>query len=61
MVINTHWYIKHGNRILGYDNAEGKRDHKHYGDKDMPYKFTSVKELFKDFYKDFREVMSNED
>ena len=53
-------YIKHSKRILGYDNAEGKGDHRHYGDKEMPYKFTSVKKLFEDFYKDLREVISHE-
>ena len=53
-------YIKHGRRVLGYDNAEGKRDHRHYGDKEMPYKFESIEKLFKDFYKDLREVMKDE-
>ena len=53
-------YIKHGKRILGYDNAEGKGDHRHYNDKEMPYKFTSVKKLFEDFYGDLKEVSSHE-
>ena len=53
-------YIKHGRRILGYDNAEGKGDHRHYGNKEMPYKLTSVKKLIEDFYKDLREVISHE-
>ena len=25
-------YIKDGKRVLGYDNAEGKGDHKHYSE-----------------------------
>ena len=33
----------------GYDNAEGKGDHRHYGNKEMPYKLTSVKKLIEDF------------
>ena len=53
-------YIKHGKRILGYDNAEGKGDHRHCNDKEMPYKFTSVKKLFEDFYGDLKEVSSHE-
>lgn len=53
-------YIRHGRRVLGYDNAEGKGDHRHYGNKAMPYKFTNVKKLFEDFYKDLKEVMSHE-
>jgi hypothetical protein len=47
-------YIKSGNRIVGYDNAEGKGDHRHYGDKEEPYGFQSIEKLFKDFYKDVR-------
>lgn len=53
-------YIKHGRRILGYDNAEGKGDHRHYGDKEMPYRLTSIKKLFEDFNRDLREVMKDE-
>ena len=53
-------YIKHDKRILGYDNAEGKGDHRHYGSKKMPYKFKSVKMLIEDFYKDLKEVRSHE-
>lgn len=53
-------YIKNGERVIGYDNAEGKGDHRHYGDKEMPYKFRGIDKLFEDFYKDLREVISNE-
>ena len=53
-------YIKHGKRILGYDNAEGKGDHRHHGGKEMAYKFISVKKLIEDFYRDLREVKSHE-
>lgn len=52
-------YIKDGNRIIGYDNAEGKGDHRHYNDKEEPYTFESIRKLFKDFYHDIKEV-SNE-
>lgn len=53
-------YIKDNIRVIGYDNAEGKGDHRHYGDKEMPYKFRGIDKLFEDFYKDLREVMNNE-
>ena len=49
-------FIRGGKRIIGYDNAERKGDHKHIGDKVLPYKFTTVKKLFKDFYSDIEEV-----
>ncbi len=47
-------YIKDGKRIVGYDNHTGKRDHRHYGNKEEPYEFTTIEKLFEDFYKDFR-------
>lgn len=49
-------YIKNGSRIVGYDNAEGKGDHRHYGDKEEPYEFKSINKLFEDFYIDLRRV-----
>ncbi|MBI4683608.1 MAG: hypothetical protein HY755_00220 [Nitrospirae bacterium] len=54
-------YIRRGSRVLGYDNAETKGDHRHYGDKELPYRFQGIDKLFEDFYRDLREVMSNED
>jgi hypothetical protein len=53
-------YIKDGIRVIGYDNAESKGDHRHYGGKEMPYRFRSIDKLFEDFQKDLREVMNNE-
>lgn len=47
-------YIVNGKRIIGYDNAEGKGDHRHYHDKEEPYRFKSIDRLFEDFYKDVR-------
>lgn len=47
-------YIRDGNRVFGYDNHVGKGDHRHYGDKEEPYKFTGIDILFEDFYKDLR-------
>ncbi len=49
-------YIREGERVVGYDNAEGKGDHKHAGDREMPYKFKNVDQLFADFYQDIMEL-----
>ncbi|OGL47770.1 MAG: hypothetical protein A2W05_03910, partial [Candidatus Schekmanbacteria bacterium RBG_16_38_10] len=49
-------FVRDGKRVIGYDNAEGKGDHKHIGDKELPYNFTTVKKLFDDFYRDLEEV-----
>lgn len=49
-------FVRDGKRVIGYDNAEGKRDHKHIGDKELLYNFTTVKKLFDDFYRDLEEV-----
>jgi len=45
-------YIVKGKRIIGYDNAEGKGDHRHYGDKTEPYQFKDLRSLAEDFYED---------
>lgn len=49
-------FVKAGKRIVGYDNAEGKGDHRHYGDKEEPYEFKSIDKLFEDFYRDLRRL-----
>lgn len=51
-------FIRDGKRVIGYDNSEGKGDHKHIGDKELPYKFTTVRKLFDDFYRDLMEVQN---
>ena len=45
-------YIVHGHRVIAYDNSEGKGDHKHYGEKEMPYEFEDLKTLVRDFQND---------
>ncbi len=45
-------YIKDGARVVGYDNAEGRGDHRHYGEKEEPYQFTNLDALMQDFYDD---------
>ena len=45
-------YIVKGKRVIGYDNSEGKGDHRHYKDSEGLYQFKDLKTLVRDFYKD---------
>jgi len=45
-------YIVKGKRVIGYDNAEDKEDHRHYGDNIEAYQFRSLRNLVEDFYID---------
>ncbi len=44
--------VVNGNCVLRYDNEAGKGDHKHIGDDEMPYIFTTFEALFEDFWND---------
>jgi hypothetical protein len=50
-------YVVDGARALGYDNGEGKGDHKHIGSKQEAYKFSDIDTLFSDFYEDLRRFL----
>ena len=45
-------YIVNGVRVIGYDNAEGRGDHRHYRGTEKPYRFKSLNRLVADFYED---------
>ncbi len=47
-------FIRNGKRIIGYDNAERKGDHRHFKGKEYQYMFEDVDKLFNDFYEDVR-------
>lgn len=49
-------YVKGGKRLLGYDNAEQKGYHRHFLDKEEPYKFVSIRKLLDDFMKDIETI-----
>ncbi|MBI5026340.1 MAG: hypothetical protein HZC12_06365 [Nitrospirae bacterium] len=49
-------YVKGGKRLIGYDNSEGKGDHRHYGDNEGPYVFSSIWDLLKDFKNDVKKI-----
>lgn len=38
--------------VLRYDNETGKGDHKHIGEDEMPYSFTTPAQLLEDFWND---------
>jgi hypothetical protein len=48
-------YIVEGERVIGYDNAEGKGDHRHYRGKETAYQFVDLKTLAADFLRDISE------
>ncbi len=41
-----------GVTVVRYDNETGKGDHRHYGENEQPYAFTSVGQLLADFAAD---------
>lgn len=49
-------YIQEEERLAGYDNAEGKGDHKHFGGKEIPYRFKDIDTLIQDFYDDIERL-----
>ncbi len=48
-------YIVEGKRVVGYDNFEGKGDHRHYKDTEYPYAFENLDKLWKDFKRDIQQ------
>lgn len=38
--------------VLRYDNEQGKGDHRHMGDIELPYVFTTPEQLLADFWSD---------
>ena len=53
-------YIVGGKRVIGYDNAECKGDHRHHRDKTEPHRFESLQKLVEDFYADVRRFKEGE-
>ena len=41
-----------GRCVLRYDNETGKGDHKHVGNEESPYRFSTLKSLLDDFWRD---------
>jgi len=49
-------YIVEGERVVGYDNAEGKGDHRHFEGRQYPYEFRSLEKLWEDFRRDIQRI-----
>ena len=49
-----------GKRVIGYDNAEGKGDHRHHSDKGESYRYKGVDKLISDFFEDVRKIRGGE-
>jgi hypothetical protein len=49
-------YIQNGVRAIGYDNAEGKGEHRHFYDRVAPYSFTGLDQLLAEFLADVQNV-----
>lgn len=45
-------YIVGGKWIIGYDNAEGKGDHRHFLGRESPHSFRGLRSLVRDFEAD---------
>ena len=45
-------YVIRGEYVLRYDNEVGKGDHRHFGNKESAYAFTTPDQLIADFEKD---------
>jgi hypothetical protein len=49
---STHLYIVSRVCVLRYDNERGKGDHRHWGELETPYVFTTPEQLIADFWSD---------
>ena len=52
------FYGRPGQRVIGYDNETGKGDHRHYGDREEAYVFTSLEQLIDDFEADVEKELT---
>ncbi len=48
-------FIVEGECVVRYDNEAGKGDHRHVGDREEPYSFTSPDDLLDAFWRDVDE------
>lgn len=55
------FYGHAGKCLVRYDNERGKSDHRHTGDQEEPYDFTSIERLIRDFRTDIEHVRGDYD
>lgn len=48
-------YVVDGVCVVRYDNEAGKGDHRHIGDTEMAYTFTTPEQLLSDFWQDVQQ------
>jgi hypothetical protein len=53
------FYGRPGRRLVAYDNERGKGDHRHLGDRELPYTFADVRVLVSDFLADVAAAMED--
>ncbi len=49
-------YIVGGHRVFGYDNERGKGDHRHVGESEEPFEFSTVPDLLKQFVAEIERI-----
>jgi hypothetical protein len=54
------FYGHRGERVVGYDNEAGKGDHRHYREREEPYRFTTYQTLLADFWQDVKKEIERE-
>lgn len=50
------FYGRPGQRLVGYDNERGRGDHRHLGDKQESYSFSTPERLIEEFLADVRRL-----
>lgn len=50
------YFGREGRRLVGFDNERGKGDHRHLGDDETAYAFTTVEQLVADFLSEVAHV-----
>jgi hypothetical protein len=49
-------FVIDGRCVLRYDNEAGKGDHRHSGEREHPYTFSTPDQLMTDFFNDIQQV-----
>ena len=45
-------FVVAGQCVVRYDNEAGKGDHRHLGERELPYRFSTLQALLGDFWRD---------